>query len=321
MAKNTFIDGLSNIELLAETERLAASSRELTAQLVVALAEVERRSLHLAVGYMSLTAYCREVLRLSEHAAYARIEAARLVHRFPEIADLLVKGELTLTTVGLLGPVLTEENHGALLNGARNKSRREVEMQVAAIRQLPPLRASVKAISRDLYAVQFTIIQATYEKLTYVQNMRRHQCPSGDIAATFDAALTALIRDAEKNKFAATNQPRARENGEPWSRHIPAAVKRDVWKRDGGRCAFVGTHGRCQSRAFLEYHHLVPFAAGGSATVENIELRCRAHNIYEAETFFGGGSGVVREPMAAYSCGNSVRTELLSHVFLSPTES
>jgi len=31
----------------------------------------------------------------------------------------------------------------------------------------------------------------------------------------------------------------------------------------------------------------VPFAAGGKATMGNIELRCRAHNAYEASVFFG----------------------------------
>ena len=43
----------------------------------------------------------------------------------------------------------------------------------------------------------------------------------------------------------------------------------------------------------LEYHHRHPFAAGGKATVENIELRCRAHNAYEAQLFFS--CDVVRE--------------------------
>lgn len=34
--------------------------------------------------------------------------------------------------------------------------------------------------------------------------------------------------------------------------------------------------------------HVEPFAAGGAATVENIELRCRPHNAHEARLFFGG---------------------------------
>ena len=55
----------------------------------------------------------------------------------------------------------------------------------------------------------------------------------------------------------------------------PAEVKRVVWKRDEGRCAFVGTHGRCTERGFLEVHHLIPFADGGEATVDNLQLRRR----------------------------------------------
>ena len=61
----------------------------------------------------------------------------------------------------------------------------------------------------------------------------------------------------------------------------------DVWARDQGRCAFVGSEGRCAERGFLEFHHLVPYAAGGDATVDTIALRCRRHNAYEAELELG----------------------------------
>lgn len=71
------------------------------------------------------------------------------------------------------------------------------------------------------------------------------------------------------------------------SRHIPAAVKREVWKRDGGQCAFVGTQGRCTERGFLEFHHVEPYAVGGQAVVENVELRCKPHNLHEAEKRLG----------------------------------
>jgi 5-methylcytosine-specific restriction endonuclease McrA len=63
-------------------------------------------------------------------------------------------------------------------------------------------------------------------------------------------------------------------------------VKREVWRRDKGRCAYIGREGRCTERGFLEYHHVQPYAAGGAATTANIELRCRAHNAYEAALFF-----------------------------------
>ena len=64
-------------------------------------------------------------------------------------------------------------------------------------------------------------------------------------------------------------------------------MRREVWKRDGGQCAFVGTEGRCSERGFLEFHHVEPYAVGGPAVVDNVALRCRAHNVYEAERYFG----------------------------------
>ena len=74
-------------------------------------------------------------------------------------------------------------------------------------------------------------------------------------------------------------------------------MKRAVWKRDGGRCAFGGAHSRCRERGFLEFHHVLPYAAGGQAVVENVELRCRAHNVHEAEQYFGDRLPLlVREP-------------------------
>jgi 5-methylcytosine-specific restriction endonuclease McrA len=73
----------------------------------------------------------------------------------------------------------------------------------------------------------------------------------------------------------------------PGSRHIPAEVKRAVWLRDFGRCAYASAEGhRCDERAFVEFHHLRPYAADGAATIDNIQLRCRRHNAYESRSFF-----------------------------------
>src|SRR4029453_7436398 len=74
------------------------------------------------------------------------------------------------------------------------------------------------------------------------------------------------------------------------SRNIPADVQRAVSERDQDRCAFIAHNGRrCGERRFLEFHHVIPYAAGGKPTVDNIQLRCRAHNRYEATLFYGPG--------------------------------
>jgi 5-methylcytosine-specific restriction endonuclease McrA len=103
----------------------------------------------------------------------------------------------------------------------------------------------------------------------------------------FDRALTLLIEETERAKFAATARPRTSRTTGGRSRHVPAAVKRAVWKRDEGQCAFVGAEGRCTERGLLEFHHVVPYADGGPTAAENLQLRCRAHNGYESERWFG----------------------------------
>jgi hypothetical protein len=122
------------------------------------------------------------------------------------------------------------------------------------------------------------------------RDLLRHVIPSGDLALVLERALTALIADLERKKLAMVKSPREHSNRPARldTRHIPAALVRRVWRRDRGRCAFVGANGRCRERGFLEVHHVVPFAAGGTATLANLELRCRAHNQYEANLYFGG---------------------------------
>ena len=146
----------------------------------------------------------------------------------------------------------------------------------------------VQPLAPERYKLQLTIARETHDTLRQLQDLMRHTIPDGDPARIIDRALRLLLEDVLRKKCGATKSPRAGAVGSSDSRAIPAAVRRAVSARDGRRCAFVGTHGRCTETAFLEYHHRQPFAAGGKATVENIELRCRAHNAYEAQLFFTG---------------------------------
>jgi len=334
---------LSDQDLLARVMELAADERRATALLIAHLAELDARRLYLAEGYSSLFIYCTQALRLSEHAAYGRIEAARTVRRFPAVLEMLVEGAVTLTTVGLLAPHLTAENHRDLLDRARHKSKRAVEEVIAALCPRPPAPAVVRRLpaagrrpaptlpggapagpeapptpppersatvvplAPQRYRVQFTARAETYEKLRLAQALLRHQIPHGDLDQVFHRALTALLEKLAREKCAATERPRAGRPTAPGSRHIPAEVKRAVWLRDGGRCAYVGRSGRrCTEAGFLEFHHVKPYAAGGESTVDNIQLRCRAHNVYDAELYFGLSSlAEVREGPPRYS----VRTE------------
>jgi len=342
----SLVGQLSNQQLVRQVKLLAQYERDATAALIAHLAVLDERRLYLAEGCSSMFTYCVQVLRLSESAAYGRIAAARAARNFPVILDMIGDGSVNLTTVGLLAPDLTPENHVDLLEAARHKSKRQVEELVARLRPRPPVPSTMRRLptaskflataacsdammspqaraplqgpaaplttlalpptrpavvtplAPQRFKVQFTVSAETHSKLRLAQDLLRHQIPDGDLGQIVDRALGLLIGELKRQKFAATDRPRrsstdkrgANRGTVPRSRHIPAEVRRTVWTRDGGQCAFVAHNGNCcAERAFLEFHHVVPDSIGGEATVKNIQLRCRAHNGYEAELYFGSG--------------------------------
>ena len=349
MMKALAFTDLADADLVAEVIRSAACERDATARLVALLAEFDARRLYLGEGCSSLFTYCTQLLHLSEHAAYNRIQAARAARRFPVVLERLAEGSIHLSAVRLLEPHMTLENYLDVLDAARHKTKRAVEELVARLHPRPDASSSTRRLSaptapqpaRELiaeaaavestassmpelpprarssivtplaperYKVQFTVSKNTYDKLRRAQDLIRHRVPTGDLAVIFDQALTLLLSELERTKLAAARHPRHAVLTSSRSRHVPAAVKRAVWTRDEARCAFVGSHGRCTETGFLEFHHRVPYAAGGETVVENLELRCRAHNAYESELYFGRGQPLfARErDCAAWTCDELV---------------
>jgi hypothetical protein len=338
----THLSTISDDELDREARRVAQIERDATVELLRLLIEVERRGLHLTLGHSSLFVYCTRILRLSEQSAYRRITAARAAKRFPRLLQFLADGSLTLSSVGLLVPQLTEETVDSLVDAARFKSTREVERLIAGAFPQPdvplqiracPARAEVEPDCGELFApaieqraapevtlsaaarqasgppavlpskprailspisarrffLRATISEDTHDKLERVRALLRHSVPDGDVDAILNRALSLLLDHVVRARTGVGRKARkSMADVAPSGRSIPAAIKREVWLRDGGRCAFAGPDGRCGETAFLEYHHVIPFAAGGSADATNLQLRCRAHNAHEARMYFGG---------------------------------
>ncbi len=94
----------------------------------------------------SLFRYCTEILHLSEHAAYNRIAAARAVRKFPVILDLLADGSVNLTTVTIIAPHLTPENHRAVLEEATHRTKEEVEVIKARLAPRPDVPATIRKL-------------------------------------------------------------------------------------------------------------------------------------------------------------------------------
>lgn len=335
------IGQLSDRDLLTCVQRAAVDERHATAHLIALLTEVDARRLYLGEGCSSLFTYCTQVLHLSEQAygRIEAARAARrfpvILERLEAGAVTLTTIGLLarhLTSENYLD-VLEAARHKTKREVEQLVAHLDPKPDVPpVVRKCPPPKTAVararplpetppnedrgpststsrdsssrpvvKPLAPERYKVQFTIGRDAYERLRRVQDLMRHTIPNGDPGLIFDRALTLLLDELSKTKVAAVERPRASRATARGSRHIPAAVKRQVWKRDGGQCAFRGPRGRCTETGFLEFHHVVPFADGGKMTSDNLELRCRAHNAYEADRWFGARHpSLLRDPRVAY---------------------
>lgn len=134
-----------------------------------------------------------------------------------------------------------------------------------------------------------TFDDETVDLLLRAQALLGHTLASSDYVEVLKRVLQDWVRAAECRKYGLTEQPRERRSAGN-GRYIPAEVKRAVFKRDGGRCTFVGDDKRrCGTRKNMEFDHVKPVARGGQSTVDNLRLRCRRHNQLEADRVFGEG--------------------------------
>ena len=197
----------------------------------------------------------------------------------------------------------------------------------AAVAHTPaaPARVSVPAaelhaVSGDQWSLRVTIDGALKADLESLASLLSHKVRRNDYAAVLREAVRCGIEKHGKRRGAV---PPSRKRTKPAalleakvsdpSRSIPAEVKRAVYERDGGCCAWVSKDGRrCGSRWQLEFDHIEPLSRGGKSTVGNVRLACRCHNFFHAEETHG------REHMARFPGG--VATEPKRVDLLSPEE-
>jgi hypothetical protein len=117
--------------LLRHLAALVAQDRASTVSLLTCIAEVDSRRLYRPAGYPSMYAYCVEELRLSEDAAYKRIQVARTAREFPALFTALADGRVHMTGVLTLAPHLTAGNVDELIAAATHHTRAEIEQWLA----------------------------------------------------------------------------------------------------------------------------------------------------------------------------------------------
>jgi len=157
----------------------------------------------------------------------------------------------------------------------------------ALSRSRPPVR--IEPCSAEEASMRVTIDQAIRDRLEKARSIASHEIPDGDLRQILFLAFGDFIEKREKRKgLAKPEHPRKPTPPRPPTpgkrAPISAETARIVYERDGYCCAFVGLDGkRCGSTWQLELHHREPAPITGSSRPEDLEVRCRPHNVYEAK--------------------------------------
>ena len=151
---------IDDATLLGRLHQLVSRERAGVATLLVHLAEVEARKLHVAAGYSSMFDYCLREFRWTEQTTVKRLRAARCAREYPVILDAIADGRLNVSGVVMLKPNLQPESADELLGQAFGKSRAELELLLAT-------RAPKAAVPTKIRGVESGVVSpGTVELMT-----------------------------------------------------------------------------------------------------------------------------------------------------------
>ncbi len=312
--KTATIASLDSKALALRLHHLVGEERNVRVDFLLHLDEFDRRRAYLEEGYASLWDYLQQVLHLREGAAWRRLAAMRVLRSFPRMEAPLRDGRLCLTTLALLGQVLTDENAEDLLRRAAYRSKAEVDSLVASLRprpapadgvrrlaeprkgpseptaapaaapvgsappvafatavpaapcggkdpvspgtgavertepppvaSLPRRDAHMQAVAEARWSLRVTIDRDLKEDLETLAALISHEVPRGDLTAVLREAIRCGIEKHGKRKGAVelvrkrSAKPRE-DQGYRDPKAIPVDVRRQLWKRDGGRCTWT----------------------------------------------------------------------------------
>ena len=294
-----------------QLRRLAARRCALDAAEAHWLRLAKRAELHWHLGFGSLVEYLERTLGYRPRTALERIRVAEALADLPQISAALEAARISYSTVREISRIATADTERAWLEHAAGKTVREVEAMVAGRSpgddpsdptdpDLEPRHLRL-ALTPDVYArflaARRALEEETGERLSDDDVMGalcdaalapgerrgpRHQialtiCEScdrgwqdaaGQVVEVTPVAIAQARCDAQTIGRVDADAPA------PITADIPAAVRRQVERRDHGRCVVPG----CRCSRYLHIHHIVPRAQGGAHVAPNMALVCTVHH-------------------------------------------
>jgi hypothetical protein len=296
-----------------ELQRIARRRATLDADEARWIVVAKKTQVHVELGYATFLEYLERVLGYRRRVAFERVRVAEALERLPRTREMMTEGEVSYSTVREITRVADPETEQAWLDAVDGKTIHEVERMVSgrAPGDLPtdpgdphlePRRWSVD-VEPDVYALILEArrqieeeMGATLDDNAFVAALceRALGAAAADSVAKprYQIALTVCERCERATQDAAgetldvapTVPARAlcdaehvgRVDGPPQrvTSEIPPAIRRQVLRRDHGRCCVPG----CRGSKWLEIHHIFPRSQGGGHDPANLITLCGAHH-------------------------------------------
>jgi 5-methylcytosine-specific restriction endonuclease McrA len=306
-------------KVISELKAAIAEERSALMKVLHLLREVERDEHYLAMGHSTLFDFVTKDLGYSAGSAHRRIQSMRLLKTIPEMEERIEDGSLSLCVAAKTQSFfqqedrkrrdegqakLSSESKTQIVQSMCGASARECEAKLAVLSPESVLpREKARAVAEGKTLIQFTASDPLLAKLEKLKGLLAHQNFEGRYDRLFeilaDMALKKLDPEQKPQKKlkqvedTAVQEETQNETELPTlekaavtsrSRYVPAALRRAVWKRDGGRCTYRDpiTGRVCESRHALQLDHIYPYGWGGETSESNLRLRCSQHNAFTA---------------------------------------
>jgi len=268
-------------DVVKKLETLAKVERRISVKILRCLIEVEKKRIHLDIGYSSLFVFLTKHLKYSDGSAYRRIEAMKILRDVPDLGHRITVGAMSVTTAAEISRIVKTqkikdvEAKQNLVEQFSWKNKREVEKEIARIAPCEARQEKLREINPEESSLELTVSRELREKLEKLKALLSHKNPSlkmsGVLEIISDIALKQLEKRTSPKSEAASKKVTSPEiarasNGGKKSRYISAKTKRLVFQRANHQCEFT-THNnkRCGAKHFLEIDHKHPYCRGGAS--------------------------------------------------------
>ena len=254
--------------------------------MIVIIEEVDRLKLFEKFDQTSVYNYCRNNLKLTRAISYSYQAVSRKVRKVPELLTAMQEG-LSLSFANKLVSQITPENQAMWIEKALTLEQADLGFELRAAdprrRRATKKEAINKTHSRmsiDIANTTLTLLIRAQELLDVPEEEVLHKALE-TLLEKIDPVRKADRAMKKRNSAAAeSNFPETFVSAK-LANHVPFNAKtyHEVNSRDRGQCQkILADRKKCCSSRWVEIHHVIDRALGGSNHPSNLVTLCSAHH-------------------------------------------